>query len=130
MKNYNKKKYRLKPTVWLNFANSCEIFNFQHLLYNILFHYDFACKKVPLSLRYAKNQLTALFKLSLLNSPLILSCTTTLSTENRMSLLFLDMTTSCQMLSSSRLPTHKLVTIPDPRSILSSSLLSLSSRAM
>lgn len=59
--------------------------------------------------------LTAWFKSSLSNSPLILSCTTTLSTENKISLLFLETTTSCQILSSKRLPTDKLVAIPDPK---------------
>jgi hypothetical protein len=32
------------------------------------FHYDFACKKVPLSLRYAKKYISAFHKKKLLNT--------------------------------------------------------------
>lgn len=40
---------------------------------------------------------------------------TTRSTENKMSLRFLESTTSCQILSSNKLPTDKLVDIPEPK---------------
>jgi len=65
---------------------------------------------------FPNQKLTSLFRFSLAKSPLIFPCTTTRSTENMRSLLFLEITTSCHKLSSNKLPTERLVTIPAPAS--------------